>query len=176
MSKSKYNGIPPEAVAGNYGADTARLLSLFKAPPKKDLEWEGADVEGQFRFLNRVWRLVTEFGDRKEPTTSQKKKKKVKKSDSLTKAEKELRRSIHTAIKEMTEDLEGDYQFNTAVSELMKLSNALTDADCKDSATYREGIETLLLLIAPFAPTYRRGTLAPVGAYAIRSSAILAPG
>lgn len=151
MSKSKYNGISPETVAGNYGADTARLFSLFKAPPEKDLEWEGADVEGQFRFLNRVWRLVTDY---RAPAISTDQQTAVKSStaDSTTKEEKDLRRSIHTAIKEMTEDLEGDYQFNTAVSELMKLSNALTDVDCKASPIYREGVETLLLLMAPFAP------------------------
>ncbi|MCT7954105.1 leucine--tRNA ligase [Laspinema palackyanum] len=143
MSKSKYNGVDPLEVLGKYGADTARMFILFKAPPEKDLEWEDADVEGQYRFLNRVWRLVTEYAE----TTPAKEVK-----GELSKAEKELRRSIHTAIKEITEDLEGEYQFNTAVSELMKLSNALNDADCKNSAIYTEGIKTLLILLAPFAP------------------------
>ncbi|AFY84030.1 leucine--tRNA ligase [Oscillatoria acuminata] len=143
MSKSKYNGVDPLEVLGNYGADTARMFILFKAPPEKDLEWEDADVEGQFRFLNRVWRLVTEYAE----TTPAKQVK-----GELSKAEKELRRAIHTAIKEITEDLDGEYQFNTAVSELMKLSNALNDADCKNSAIYTEGIKTLLILLAPFAP------------------------
>ncbi len=144
MSKSKYNGIDPEQVLSKYGADTARMFILFKAPPEKDLEWDDADVEGQFRFLNRVWRLVTEFADRgAEPPAS---------SDSLTKAEKDLRYAIHYAIQQITEDLEGEYQFNTAVSELMKLSNALTDAPCKTSPIYAEGITTLVKLLAPFAP------------------------
>ena len=70
----------------------------------------------------------------------------------LNKEEKDLRRAIHTAIKEISEDLNGDYQFNTAVSELMKLSNALRDFHSKNSAVFREGIETLILLLAPFAP------------------------
>ena len=70
----------------------------------------------------------------------------------LTKSEKDLRRAIHTAIKAVTEDVEDEYQFNTAVSELMKLSNALTDANCKDSPIYAEGIQTLVVLLAPFAP------------------------
>ncbi|MEA5508757.1 leucine--tRNA ligase [Crocosphaera sp. UHCC 0190] len=144
MSKSKYNGVDPEKVIAKYGVDTARMFILFKAPPEKDLEWDDADVEGQFRFLNRVWRLVTAYGETKP--------KKVKKNTELTKVEKNLRRAIHTAIKEIAEDLEGDYQFNTAVSELMKLSNALNDAKCLDSAVYQEGIETLLILLAPFAP------------------------
>nr|WP_265265666.1 leucine--tRNA ligase [Spirulina subsalsa] len=146
MSKSKYNGIDPAEVLSKYGADTARMFILFKAPPEKDLEWDDADVEGQFRFLNRVWRLVDEFVN--HPSSAKKKQK----TGELTKAEKDLRRAIHTAIKEVSDDLEGDYQFNTAVSELMKLSNALNDADCKDSPIYREGIEALVLLLAPFAP------------------------
>jgi leucyl-tRNA synthetase len=143
MSKSKYNGVDPLEVMGKYGADTARMFILFKAPPEKDLEWDDADVEGQFRFLNRVWRLITEFQSNSTETVENKE---------LNKAEKDLRRAIHTAIKEVTEDLEGDYQFNTAVSEMMKLSNALSDAKCETSAVYREGIETLLKLLAPFAP------------------------
>lgn len=145
MSKSKYNGVDPLEVMAKYGADTARMFILFKAPPEKDLEWDDADVEGQFRFLNRVWRLVSEFAE-KTPVKSS------KKAGDLSKEEKDLRRAIHTAIKEVTEDLDGDYQFNTAVSELMKLSNAISDADCKNSPVYREGIETLLKLLAPFSP------------------------
>ncbi|MDZ8053293.1 MAG: leucine--tRNA ligase [Aulosira sp. ZfuVER01] len=145
MSKSKGNGVAPEDVISKYGIDTARMFILFKAPPEKDLEWDEADVEGQFRFLNRVWRLVTDYiaagVSQKQADIS-----------NLTKAEKELRRAIHTAIQAVTEDVEDEYQFNTAISELMKLSNALTDASCKDSPIYAEGIQTLVVLLAPFAP------------------------
>ncbi|WP_341531239.1 leucine--tRNA ligase [Nostoc sp. UHCC 0302] len=144
MSKSKGNGVAPEDVIAKYGVDTARMFILFKAPPEKDLEWDEADVEGQFRFLNRVWRLVTDYvaagvSRKKAPAD-------------LTKPEKELRRAIHTAIKAVTEDFEDEYQFNTAVSELMKLSNALTDAESKNSPIYAEGIQTLVVLLAPLAP------------------------
>ncbi|NES93090.1 class I tRNA ligase family protein, partial [Okeania sp. SIO2B9] len=221
MSKSKYNGVDPLDVMSKYGADTARMFILFKAPPEKDLEWDDADVQGQFRFLNRVWLLITEFSanhslselkvknsgvtqaDLKDlgwsryliteitknlsafklrnvvkvyaaaevkaaieaklnhPETQQETKNDLQKGLSwietkfateLTKAEKDVRRAVHIAIKEVTEDLDGDYQFNTAVSEMMKLSNALADASCKDSPIYAEGLETLLLLLAPFAP------------------------
>jgi leucyl-tRNA synthetase len=141
MSKSKGNGVAPEDVIAKYGVDTARMFILFKAPPEKDLEWDDADVEGQFRFLNRVWRLVTEFKGNNHAI-----------GDNLSKSEKDLRRAIHTAIKDITEDLEGDYQFNTAVSELMKLSNALTDFGDKNSPVYAEGIRALILLLSPFAP------------------------
>jgi leucyl-tRNA synthetase len=145
MSKSKGNGVAPEDVISKYGVDTARMFILFKAPPEKDLEWDEADVEGQFRFLNRVWRLVTDYAaagvSRKQAQL-----------DNLSKPEKELRRAIHTAIQAVTEDLEDEYQFNTAVSELMKLSNFLSDADCKNSPIYAEGIQTLVIMLAPLAP------------------------
>ena len=146
MSKSKYNGVDPQEVLGKYGADTARMFILFKAPPEKDLEWDDADVEGQFRFLNRVWLLVNQFVDHPNAARN------TSKNKALTKPEKDLRRAIHTAIKEISEDLNGDYQFNTAISELMKLSNALRDAKSFDSPVYREGIESLIILLAPFAP------------------------
>jgi leucyl-tRNA synthetase len=142
MSKSKYNGVDPEEVIAKYGADTARMFILFKAPPEKDLEWDAADVEGQFRFLNRVWTQVSEFDATKINNSG----------ENLSKLEKDLRRATHTAIKEISEDLEGDYQFNTAISELMKLSNALKEINCVNSPVYQEGIETLVLLLAPFAP------------------------
>ncbi|MFS8777069.1 leucine--tRNA ligase [Synechococcus sp. W70.1] len=148
MSKSKGNGVDPEEVLANYGADTARMFILFKAPPEKDLEWDDADVEGQFRFLNRVWRQVYDFVSRGGGTASLQAKVEV---GSLTKAERDLRRAVHTAIKEVSEDLE-EYQFNTAIAELMKLSNALAEAGIPDSPVYAEGIRTLVLLLAPFAP------------------------
>jgi leucyl-tRNA synthetase len=139
MSKSKGNGVSPVEAIAKYGADTLRMFTLFKAPPEKDLEWEDADVEGQQRFLNRVWRLVSSFAETKQNGISKK-------------VDKNLRRAIHIAIKEVSEDFDGGYQLNTAISELMKLSNALQDAEDKSSATFLEGVETLLTLLAPFAP------------------------
>lgn len=144
MSKSKGNGVAPEDVIAKYGVDTARMFIMFKAPPEKDLEWDEADVEGQFRFLNRLWRLVTDFNPQPSALSRQ--------QGDLSKAEKDLRRAINIAIKEVSEDLQDEYQFNTAISELMKLSNAITDASCKDSPIYAQGIQTLVLLLAPFAP------------------------
>ena len=144
MSKSKYNGIAPSEVIDKYGADTARMFILFKAPPEKDLEWEDTDVEGQFRFMNRIWRAVTES----DVTANAK----SIASGNLSKPEKALRRFIHIAIKEITEDLTQDYQFNTAISELMKLNNAIGDFSQKESIVYAEAIQTLLRLLAPFAP------------------------
>jgi leucyl-tRNA synthetase len=161
MSKSKHNGVDPAVVIDRYGADTARMFILFKAPPEKDLEWDDADVEGQFRFLQRLWRLVDGAlargltldpaerpGDGSphpitaDPITAD-----------LSPAERELRRAVHTAIAAVSEDLDGDVQFNTAVSELMKLSNAMAEhlEACRDPVA-REALRTLVLLLAPFAP------------------------
>jgi leucyl-tRNA synthetase len=142
MSKSKGNGVSPVEAIARYGADTLRMFCLFKAPPEKDLEWEDSDVEGQARFLNRVWRLGYDYVHRgaSEPD-----------GDDPT-ATKNLRRAIHRAIKEITEDIEQGFQFNTAISELMKLSNALQDAKNKHTPTYGEGMELLVRLLAPFAP------------------------
>ncbi|NJK35676.1 MAG: leucine--tRNA ligase [Oscillatoriales cyanobacterium SM2_2_1] len=142
MSKSKGNGVSPVEAIARYGADTLRMFCLFKAPPEKDLEWEDSDVEGQARFLNRVWRLGYEFVHRGAQDGGE-----------IGPVEgKTLRRAIHTAIKEITEDIEQGFQFNTAISELMKLSNALQDAKNKHNPIYTEGMELLVRLLAPFAP------------------------
>ncbi len=144
MSKSKYNGVDPQEVLGRYGADTARMFILFKAPPEKDLEWSSADVEGQFRFLNRVWRLVNSYI--KNDTID------IVQDKVLTRSEKDLKRFIHTVVKEISQDLEESYQLNTAVAELMKLNNVLNDFKDINSSVYKEGIVTLLILLSPFAP------------------------
>ena len=141
MSKSKHNGVDPAAVIDRYGADTARMFILFKAPPEKDLEWDDADVEGQFRFLQRLWRLVdSEVNhDEASPATGE--------SDS------DIRRAVHQAIKAVSEDLSDDFQFNTAISELMKLSNALSSGLAQASKGVRqEAMSALVRLLAPFAP------------------------
>ncbi|MEB3185590.1 MAG: class I tRNA ligase family protein, partial [Cyanobacteriota bacterium] len=150
MSKSKLNGVDPAVVIDRYGADTARMFILFKAPPEKDLEWDDADVEGQFRFLQRIWRLVDGAAARGlslagSPAPID--------PASLTGAERDLRRAVHTAISAISDDLDGDHQFNTAVSELMKLSNAMGEhLEASIEAVANEALRTLLVLLAPFAP------------------------
>ena len=154
MSKSKYNGVDPAQVIDKYGADTARMFILFKAPPEKDLEWDDADVEGQFRFLQRLWRLVDGACARDlqlsaviELTAAE------FANTTLTASELELRRAVHTAIAEISEDLDGEYQFNTAISELMKLSNVMAEhLEAASASVAKEALHTLLVLLAPFAP------------------------
>ena len=152
MSKSKYNGVDPALVIDRYGADTARMFILFKAPPEKDLEWDDADVEGQFRFLQRLWRLVDSVraATAKDPLLS---------SDpsvipaELSEAEAVIRRAVHLAIQAVGEDLSGDFQFNTAISELMKLSNSLSGTVLEASRPIQvEAMGALIRLLAPFAP------------------------
>jgi leucyl-tRNA synthetase len=166
MSKSKYNGVDPAAVIDRYGADTARMFILFKAPPEKDLEWDDADVEGQYRFLQRIWRLVDAACERGlsladgagsaaevSATIAAALASGADPAAELNADERELRRAVHTAISEISEDLDGDYQFNTVVSELMKLSNAMAShLEASRPVFACEALRTLLTLLAPFAP------------------------
>ncbi len=148
MSKSKYNGVDPGAVIDRYGADTARMFILFKAPPEKDLEWDDADVEGQFRFLQRIWRLCE---GAKQAGLSLAQPSPL--PEQLNPAEQELRRAVHRAIEAISEDLDGDVQFNTAISELMKLSNAMGgNLEAVAVPVAEEALASLLVLLAPFAP------------------------
>jgi leucyl-tRNA synthetase len=149
MSKSKHNGVDPGAVIDRYGADTARMFILFKAPPEKDLEWDDADVEGQYRFLQRIWRLCEGAGRRGLRLADA-----VDLPTPLSDAERDLRRAVHGAIQAVEEDLLGDeLQCNTAVAELMKLSNAMAPGlAAVGPAVAREAVATLLVLLAPFAP------------------------
>jgi len=153
MSKSKHNGVDPAVVIDRYGADTARMFILFKAPPEKDLEWDDADVEGQYRFLQRLWRLVDGAHGRGLRLPAPDAPQPAPDPASLSDDERELRRAVHTAIAAISEDLEGELQLNTAVSELMKLSNALgAHLEGAGPAVATEALATLLILLAPFAP------------------------
>ncbi|MBK5251452.1 MAG: leucine--tRNA ligase [Peptostreptococcaceae bacterium] len=144
MSKSKGNVVSPEEIIFKYGADTARLFILFASPPEKDLEWSDAGVEGSFRFLNRVWRLVHYVLDAV--------KSEGKEIDGPM--EKEMQYYINSTIKKVSEDVEGRFNFNTAISAIMELVNETykyMDKDY-DQATMKQSIETILTLLAPFAP------------------------
>ncbi|HOV78843.1 MAG TPA: leucine--tRNA ligase [Bacillota bacterium] len=150
MSKSRGNVVSPEDIVARYGADTARLFILFAAPPERDLEWSDQGVEGCYRFLNRVWRLVVPLVDvlRKAPE---------KISRDLVGVNREMRRITHSTIKKVTEDIGSRFNFNTAISAIMELVNALyqfrevPESD-RDPAVLREAVDSMLLLLAPFAP------------------------
>lgn len=150
MSKSLGNVVSPEEILSKYGADTARLFILFAAPPERELEWSDQGVEGSFRFLNRIWRIVQAF----EAVLAQK----VTEYDhsNLNEADKDLRRVLHSSIKKVTNDIETRFNFNTAISTMMKLVNALyayKEAVKEPNAgLIYEAISDLIKMMSPFVP------------------------
>ena len=153
MSKSKRNIIDPEDLISRYGADTARLFTLFAAPPEKDLEWSDQGVEGAYRFLSRLWRLV--FQQRELWATSAASN---NGAGELSPELRDLRRTIHRTIKKVSDDIEGRFHFNTAIAAIMELGNALSASTQRDDqssagdAVRKHGLETAILLLAPFVP------------------------
>jgi leucyl-tRNA synthetase len=153
MSKSKGNVVDPDDLIHTFGADTARLFSLFAAPPEKDLDWNDHGVEGASRFLNRVWRFVFAHLDELRAAPRH--------ATPTSDAGRAFRRTIHETIKRVTDDIEHDFHFNTAISAVMELVNALyafeaTSADRmaggERGALLREAVETVLLLLGPMTP------------------------
>ena len=146
MSKSKGNVVSPLEIIDEYGADTARLFVLFAAPPERDLEWSEQGVEGCFRFLNRVYRLVDELADKAKCDATM---------GELTKEDKAMRFTINATLKKVTEDLNEKFGFNTAISALMELINEMykyKELETRNDAVIKEAIETIVTIIAPFAP------------------------
>lgn len=150
MSKSLGNVVSPEEILSKYGADTARLFILFAAPPERELEWSDQGVEGSFRFLNRIWRIVQAF----EAVLAQK----VTEYDhsNLSEADKDLRRVLHSSIKKVTNDIETRFNFNTAISTMMELVNALyaykEAAKEPNAGLIYEAISDLIKMMSPFVP------------------------
>lgn len=147
MSKSKGNVVDPGEIIDTYGADTARLFILFAAPPEKELEWSDRGVEGSYRFLNRVYRLVE---DNKQLVATAG----GGISGELDPAERDLRFMVHKTIKRVTGDI-GRFSFNTAISAIMELVNAMykyNDSKGRHPGIMKEAIDNLILMLAPFAP------------------------
>jgi leucyl-tRNA synthetase len=149
MSKSKKNTVDPDRIVEKYGADTTRLFSLFAAPPERDLDWSEEGVEGSYRFLGRVWRLVQDnlgvvggvgpYGG-EEP---------------LEGRLKDVHRKTHATIKKVTGDVGERFHFNTAISAIMELTNMLYQLDGEDPLerkVLKEGVEAVVALLSPFAP------------------------
>jgi leucyl-tRNA synthetase len=162
MSKSKGNVVDPDDLIRTLGADTARLFSLFAAPPEKDLDWNDHGVEGASRFLNRVWRFVVTHGDELRSAGSPGRTAGADRGGaSLHPSSIAFRRTIHETIAKATQDIERDFHFNTAISAVMELVNTLYafEAGSHDglpaverAALLREAVETTLLLLGPIAP------------------------
>ena len=146
MSKSKGNTVSPIEIINKYGADTARLFVLFAAPPERDLDWSEQGVEGCFRFLNRVYRLVDELAEVAKTNAEVK---------AVTKEDKAMRLVIHSTLKKVTADLSEKFGFNTAIAALMELINEMykyKELDTRNDGIIREGIETIVTILAPFTP------------------------
>lgn len=150
MSKSKGNVVSPEEIISKYGADTARLFILFAAPPERDLEWNDQAVEGSYRFLGRLWRIIDHYAAFMAGEESQ------YDSSTLSKDERNLKRVLHTTIKKVTEDIGDRFNFNTAISSIMELVNAMYAAKDQNISLnpvlVREMVSSVLCLLAPFAP------------------------
>lgn len=148
MSKSLGNVVSPEEIQAKYGADTARLFILFAAPPEKELDWSDAGVEGSFRFLNRVYRLVNEYIDKFQDNVSGE-------VVIATEADKKMNMQLHATIKKVTEDAGGRFSFNTAISSIMELVNEIyryKELANINLPLLKEAIEKMIIVLNPFVP------------------------
>ncbi|AZD04676.1 leucine--tRNA ligase [Pseudomonas chlororaphis] len=167
MAKSKNNGVDPQSMIEQYGADTCRLFMMFASPPDMSLEWSDSGVEGAHRFLKRVWRLAQAHVAQGLPGTLE--------LGSLNDEQKVIRRAIHLAIKQASQDVGQNHKFNTAIAQVMTLMNVLEkapQATPQDRALLQEGLETVALLLAPITPHISHELWSQLG----RSGAIIDAG
>ena len=154
MSKSKRNGVDPQALIERYGADTARLFMMFTAPPELTLEWSDSAVEGAHRFLKRLWKAVYDHvqAGAIDPYSG----------GELPEPARALRRQLHHTLQKVTDDIERRQQFNTAIAAVMELMNALARLEGDDTAirsVRQEALETVVLMLAPIVPHICRSLL-----------------
>ena len=152
MSKSKGNVVDPAELIKEYGADTVRLFSLFAAPPEKDLEWSDKGVDGAYRFLNRVHRFV--MGNlellQSNPVLP----------TELSKAGQTLHRKTHQTIAKVSQDIDGKFHFNTAISAIMELNNTLSSLtspeqkETPEDGAIKEAVDAILQLLSPMVPHF----------------------
>ncbi len=149
MSKSIGNVVSPKEIIEKYGADTARLFILFASPPEKELDWSDTGVEGSYRFLNRVYRLIVEYIEKFETVDNDGEVKPI------TKEDKELLFVLNTTLKKVTEDVGDRFNFNTAISSIMELVNEMykyKEGDNINLPVLRKATNDLILMLSPFAP------------------------
>ena len=151
MSKSKGNTVDPDAIIQKYGADTVRLFMLFASPPQKDLDWSDKGVDGSFRFINRVWRIVNRLSPLYETSSDPD-------SHELSEPLQKLRIELHRTVKIVTSDIHERMQYNTAIARMMELTNALYSVDDSEfetpsgRAVITEVFNTLIPMLSPFIP------------------------
>ncbi|CAK8720235.1 leucine--tRNA ligase [Candidatus Electrothrix laxa] len=161
MSKSKGNVVDPHGLITQYGADTVRLFSLFAAPPERDLEWNAQGVEGSFRFLNRVFRLIHSQRENCFAASTEETGATVSiQVDKLSQTDRQLHRKTHQTIQRVTGSIETNFHFNTAISGVMELVNQITAATGDGAkqpvgqAVLREALQTVLVLLFPMVPHF----------------------
>jgi leucyl-tRNA synthetase len=151
MSKSKGNVVGAIDMAEKYGADTGRLYTLFAAPPEKDLEWSEESIEGSWRFLNRVYRLVDKHSEEVKSNKSE-----IQIGGEVSEKEKGLLRKAHQTLRRVTQDFETRWHFNSAIAQVMELTNAIYAAEPLQEGVRpevrREVLEILTLMLAPMTP------------------------
>ncbi|PID46033.1 MAG: leucine--tRNA ligase [Proteobacteria bacterium] len=147
MSKSKNNGVDPQQLVEEYGADTLRMFSMFAAPPDQSMEWSDSGVEGAHRFLKRLWRMVQEHATAGVVAELDK--------SALNDAQKGLRQKLHQTLGKVTDDMARRYTFNTAIAANMELINEVAkckETDALSSAVRQEVLEAVVLMLSPIAP------------------------
>ncbi len=146
MSKSKLNGVDPQALINQYGADTSRLYTMFASPPEQTLEWKEDGVNGAFKFLKRLWKIYNDYALVKSVAF---------KLDELNKSQKEIYRKTNLTIEKVTDDYQRRHSFNTAIAAVMELINAVAKAQVKESldkAVVKHALDTVVLLLSPVVP------------------------
>ncbi|SNZ03904.1 leucyl-tRNA synthetase [Persephonella hydrogeniphila] len=147
MSKSKHNTVDPDEMIEKYGADTVRLYILFAAPPQNSFDWVDSGIEGAHRFLKRVWNFVI---DKAEDIKNVRYTKEDFKN--LNEEDQKLRRKLHQTIKKVNDDINREYQFNTAIAAIMEFFNELSSYKGNNLKLIKESIENMVLLLSPFTP------------------------
>ena len=161
MSKSKNNGVDPEEIVKEYGADSSRVFTLFAAPPEKELEWNMNGLAGAYRFINRLYLLISSTADFADKNASKENNYGIN-LDARSEKDKEIQKKLHQTVKKVTDSVEDDFHFNTAIAAIMELLNDMTtykqnvidknDISSESKKVWHEVLEKVILLIAPFAP------------------------
>ena len=161
MSKSKNNGVDPEEIVKEYGSDSSRVFTLFAAPPEKELEWNMNGLAGAYRFINRLYLLISSTANFADKNATKENNYGIN-LDARSEKDKEIQKKLHQTVKKVTDSIEDDFHFNTAIAAIMELLNDMTtykqnvidknNISSESKKVWHEVLEKVILLIAPFAP------------------------